>query len=423
MSFMDKVERVGYRIGKQKHILAMRDSVFLAMPLILIGSVFVIIQAFPIPAWETFLTETGAMDYLGGVTNATFGIIGLITVFGIAKRLADSYDVDGNGAGVIAIASYLMLIPAVDNQIAFGYLGSRGLFVALLVGMLTGELFRFFVQRNWVIRMPDSVPPAVSRSFSSLIPGFLIILTFIAIDLSVKALGFSDIYQVAIVVLAEPLKLASNSLWGTLLAVLLNSLVWLCGIHGGQLISSVMDPIWLMNTDANRVAWQAGQELPFIVTKPFLDNFAWVGGGGATFGLAIFLFFFVKSRQNKALGKVALVPNFFSVNEPMLFGFPIVLSLHLAIPFIVTPLVTGTVSYLAMYFGLVHKTVGIVIPWATPPIISGYLSTGGHISGSLLQIVNIIISFLIYYPFVKRIDQKMKREEEQHEATAQLSGE
>lgn len=354
----------------------------------------------------------GAMDYLSGMITGTFGIMGLVAVFGIAKRLADSYKVDGTSAGVIALASYLMLVPLKEGTMSTGYFGSRGLFVAVVVGLITGELFRLLIQKHIVIKMPDSVPPMVAKSFTSLIPAFTIISTFIGIDLFFKSLGFTDIFQVMLVVLAEPLKGASNTLWGALLAILFNSVVWLFGVHGGQLVSSIMDPIWFMTTDANREAWQAGTELPFIVTKPFLDNFAWVGGSGASIGLAIFLFFFAKSNQNKTLGKLAIVPDLFSVNEPMLFGFPIVLSLDLAIPFILTPLMTGTVSYLAMDWGLVHKTVGIMIPWATPPIISGYLSTGGHISGSILQIVNILISVAIYYPFAKRIDNRMKKEEE-----------
>lgn len=411
-TLLDKIERFSYKIGQQKHIIALRDGMILTMPLILVGSLFVIIQSFPVPAWEEFLVSIGAMGYLGGVITGTFGIMGLVAVFGIAKRLADSYKVDGTSAGVIALASYLMLVPLKEGTMSTGYFGSRGLFVAVVVGLITGELFRLLIQKNIVIKMPDSVPPMVAKSFTSLIPAFAIISTFIGIDLLFKSLGFTDIFQVMLVVLAEPLKGASNTLWGALLAILFNSVVWLFGVHGGQLVSSIMDPVWFMNTDANREAWQAGAELPFIVTKPFLDNFAWVGGSGASIGLAIFLFFFAKSKQNKALGKLAIVPDLFSVNEPMLFGFPIVLSLDLAIPFILTPLVTGTVSYLAMDWGLVHKTVGIMIPWATPPIISGYLSTGGHISGSILQIVNILISVAIYYPFAKRIDNRMKKEED-----------
>lgn len=412
-TFLDKIEQFSYKIGQQKHIIALRDGMVQTMPLILVGSLFVIIQSFPVPAWEAFLTEVGAMSYLGGLITGTFGIMGLVAVFGIAKRLADSYKVDGISAGVIALAAYLVLVPLQEGMMSTGYFGSRGLFVAVVVGLITGELFRILIQKNIVIKMPESVPPMVAKSFTSLIPAFVIISSFAGIDLLFKALGFTDIFQVMLVILAEPLKGASNTLWGALLAVLFNSVVWLFGVHGGQLVSSIMDPVWFMNTDANREAWQAGLELPFIVTKPFLDNFAWLGGSGASIGLAIFLFFFAKSQQNKALGKLAIVPDIFSVNEPMLFGFPIVLSLDLAIPFILTPLVTATVSYLAMDWGLVHKTVGIMIPWATPPIISGYLSTGGHISGSILQIVNILIAVAIYYPFVKRIDNRMRKEEEE----------
>lgn len=411
MSYIEKIENFAYKVGKQKHILAVRDGMVLAMPLILIGSLFVIIQSFPIVKWEKYLIDTGAMNYLGNIINGTFGLMGLIAVFGIAKRLADSYKLDGTNAGVIAVASYIILIPSSEGKISLGYFGSRGLFIALIVGLITAELYKFFISKNIVLKMPDSVPPAVSKSFITLIPGFFIIIFFVLVDLLFKGLGYADVYEVVLKILAEPLKYASNTFLGALLAILFNSLVWLCGIHGGQLVGSIMDPIWFMNTDANRIAYQAGQELPYIVTKPFLDNFAWVGGSGAVIGMAIFLFFFAKSNQNKQLGKLSFVPDLFSVNEPMLFGFPIVLSLNLAIPFIITPLVTGTIAYYSMYFGLVHKTVGIVIPWATPPIISGYLSTGGHISGSILQIVNIFVSFIIYYPFLRKIDNKMLKEE------------
>lgn len=412
MSLAEKVEILAYKIGKQKHLLAVRDGMILSMPLILIGSLFVIIQSFPVESWDAWLKATGASAYMGNIINATFGIMGLVAAFGVSKKLADVYKTDGTSAGVIGIAAYLMLMPTEKGMVSFGFFGSRGLFVAIIVGLITGEIFRLLIQKNIVIKMPDSVPPAVARSFTSLIPGFVITLTFVVLDLSIKAIGFSDVFEVMIVVLAEPLKFASNTFLGALLAILFNSVVWLFGVHGGQLIGSIMDPVWMMNTEANLKAYQAGQEVPFIVTKPFLDNFAWVGGSGATIGLAIFLFFFAKSKQNKTLGKLAFVPDWFSVNEPMLFGFPIVLSLQLAIPFILAPLVTGTIAYTAMSIGLVHKTVGIMIPWATPPIISGYLSTGGHISGSILQIVNIIVSFLIYYPFVKRIDNHMRKEEQ-----------
>ncbi len=158
MTFVEKMEELAYKVGKQKHLLAIRDGMVLSMPLILIGSIFVIIQSFPVPAWESYLTSVGAMGYLGTVINATFGIMALVAVFGIAKKLADIYKTDGTSAGIIALAAYLMLIPSSEGMISFGYFGSRGLFVAIVVGLLTGEIFRILIQRNIVIKMPESVP-------------------------------------------------------------------------------------------------------------------------------------------------------------------------------------------------------------------------------------------------------------------------
>lgn len=255
----ESFERFSYKLGQQKHIKALRDGMILAMPLILVGSFFVIIQSFPIVAWEEYLIKIGAMQYLSSVITGTFGIMGMISVFGIAKRLADSYKVDGTSAGIIALAAYFVLIPITDGAMSTGFFGSRGLFVAIVVGIITGELFRILIQKNLVIKMPDTVPPMVAKSFTSFIPALIIICVFIVIDLLFKMIGFADVFQVALQILAEPLRYASNTLWGALFAVLFNSTVWLFGVHGGQLVGSIMDPVWFMNTDANRLAWQAGE--------------------------------------------------------------------------------------------------------------------------------------------------------------------
>ena len=145
-----------------------------------------------------------------------------------------------------------------------------------------------------------------------------------------------------------------------------------------------------------------------------MDSIVWMGGGGATIGLAIVMFFFARSKQNKILGKLALPPGLFNINEPLLFGLPVVMNLKIWIPFILAPVATTIVSYYAMYFGLVAKTTGVIIPWATPPIISGYLATGGKISGALLQVVTILLTIIIYYPFFRSIDNEYKKEEEKN---------
>ena len=262
--------------------------------------------------------------------------------------------------------------------------------------------------------MPENVPPAVARSFAALIPSTVILLFWGLIAfLSVK-LGYDSLFDMVVKLVSTPLIIVGTGIIATILSVIFNSLFWGIGIHGGQIVGAVMNPIWLTASDQNRLAYEAGKELPHIVTSTFMDSIVWMGGGGATIGLAIVMFFFARSKQNKILGKLALPPGLFNINEPLLFGLPVVMNLKIWIPFILAPVATTIVSYYAMYFGLVAKTTGVIIPWATPPIISGYLATGGKISGALLQVVTILLTIIIYYPFFRSIDNEYKKEEEKN---------
>ena len=172
-----------------------------------------------------------------------------------------------------------------------------------------------------------------------------------------------------------------------------------------------MLPLLLQNSDANRIAYQAGQELPNIITYEFLYNFVFTGGAGCVIALAILIFLFSKSKENKTLGKLSIAPVSFQVAEPLLFGFPTILNFKMVIPFVTAPVVTTLITYYAMKFGIVSKPIGAVVPWTTPPIISGFLATGGKLSGALIQIVTIAVNMLIYYPFFKLDDnEKLKVE-------------
>lgn len=418
MSIVKTFEKIGYKLGQQKHLISLRDGITLTMPLILAGSIFIIITSLPIPGWEEMVNNLGIAPWFDRITRSSFGIMALIAVFGIAKSLAEKYNVDGVSAGVIALSSYILLIPTITGDelsIGFSNLGSKGLFVAIVVGLITAEIFRIFIQKNITIRMPDGVPPAVSKSFSALIPGTLILLFWGVVFVLVNKLGYSSIFEMIFRLISEPLTFITTGIIGTLLAVMFNSLFWAIGIHGGQMVSSIMGPIWLTASDQNRIALEAGKELPHIVTSTFMDSLVWMGGGGTTIGLAIILFIYAKSKQNKMLGKLSFAPGLFNINEPILFGLPVVMNFKIMIPFILAPMVTTIITYYSIYFGLVAKTTGVIIPWATPPIISGYLVTGGHISGAVIQIITIIISILIYLPFFISIDNDILKLEELNE--------
>lgn len=408
---------VAGKIGSQRHLLAVRRGMLLSMPLIIIGSLFLIIGNLPFNGWTDWLHASGQLDvWLGKIVNGSFGLMGLVAAFGIAYNLADSYETDGAAAGVLALSSYLILTPYTfdldkNPTISYSYMSSSGLFVAILVGLITADIFRRFLQKNIVIKMPEGVPPEVSRSFAALLPG-LVIITFWGILQKVfEVSSLNDIFNVITTTLGVPLGFLGGTLPGTIFAVGLTSLFWFAGISGGDIVGSIMNPIWLQNAGDNLTAFQSHEALPHIITYSFVYNFIFIGGGGATLAFVALLMFRGKSNQSKMIGRLAFAPGIFNINEPVLFGLPIVLNPVMIIPFVLVPMVNATVTYFAMATGLVAKTAGVVVPWTTPPIISGYLATGGHISGSILQVVMLIVSAVLYYPFFKAMDlQNLKAE-------------
>lgn len=259
---------------------------------------------------------------------------------------------------------------------------------------------------NIQIKMPESVPPAVSRSFEALIPGFVIILLWALVYAGLGLTPFGNIHQILQVLLGKPLSAFGGSLIGAIIIAILTSAFWFIGIHGGNLTGAIMSPIWLSLTAENTKVYAQNSHatMPHIITQPFMDLFVYMGGGGATIGLVIAFLLIAKSAQFKTLTKLIVAPGIFNINEPIMFGVPVVLNIKLIIPFILAPVANAVIAYTAMATGLVHATVGIALPWTMPPIISGFLATGSHFSGAILQIVLLIIDTLIYLPFVKVTD-------------------
>jgi PTS system cellobiose-specific IIC component len=351
---------------------------------------------------------------MGIVVNSTFGVMALISSFGIANSLVKQYKLDGNVAGVISLCSFLIVTPLTeDGGINMAFMGSKGLFVAIIIGLTVGEIFRKLVEANIVIKMPEGVPPAVSRSFVALIPASICLTLFWIIRLLVGYFGNTNVHDLIGTILGVPLTYVGGGFVGGLFAVIFTGLFWSVGILGWDIVQSVLNPVWLQMLDENRVAFQAGQEVPHILNTTFFNVFVWMGGSGSIIGLAILLMFFSKSQRNKELGKLGFAPNIFNISEPIMFGLPVVMNPLILIPFTITPIVIYMVSYFAMATGLVAKTAGVLVPWTMPPILGGYLATGGHISGAILQLVCLFISVAIYYPFFKMLDTQYYKEEKQ----------
>ncbi|MBA4492884.1 PTS cellobiose transporter subunit IIC [Paenactinomyces guangxiensis] len=420
---------VAEKIGNQRHLQSIRDGLILLMPFVIIGSLFLIIATLPIPGYKEMIKELFG-EKLSYPVTATMDIMGLIASVGIAYRLAERYKVDALSAGVISLSAFLLATPQtldftpegakqaveVTGVIPVMWMGSKGIFVAMVLAILSTEIYRWFVQKKLVFKMPAGVPPSVTKSFAAIVPGLVVLTIVWLLRLLIEQTEFGNIHNIIAALLSEPLKQLGGSLIGTLIAVLLMQLFWSIGIHGDAVVGSVMLPVYLSLMDENRKVFEAdpGADLPNVITSQFIDLWINMGGSGTTFALVFLMLFAARSRQMKGLGRVAIGPGLFNINEPVIFGTPIVMNPLFIIPFILTPIAMVLVTYFAMSSGLVGKPTGVAIPWTTPILFSGYLATG-KISGSILQVVNFFIALAIYYPFFRIWDRQRLQEEKTEE--------
>ncbi|MGX7272568.1 PTS sugar transporter subunit IIC [Enterococcus haemoperoxidus] len=400
------------KLANQRHLRAIRDGIIATLPLIIIGSFFLIIAFPPLPAdWgiTQFLTSNAATILLP--YRMTMYIMTLYATFGIGASLSKTYNLDVISGGILATIAFLLTfvpvnIPAeaLDAAGTTGFvlpmanLGGGGMFVGIITSILAVEIYRITDKSRFKITMPEQVPPAVARSFETLTPTLIVIL---GISTLTYFIGFD--WHSTISKIVSPLVSAADSLPSVLLLIFMITFFWSFGIHGVSIVGSLARPLWLQLLDGNTAAMAAGKELPNIAAEPFYQWFIWIGGSGCTIGLALLLAFKTKSQFASKLGKATLAPAIFNINEPLIFGTPIVLNPILIIPFIITPMVTATIAWFATQFGLVNRVI-FTAPWTLPGPIGAYLATGGDWRAAVLNIVLIIISVVIYYPFVMIYD-------------------
>lgn len=433
-SFLEnKVMPVAAKVAGQRHLQALRDGLILTMPLLIIGSLFLIIRWLPWfgdPDRPYMITSPFLQNILNIPYDATFNTMALVAAFGIAYRLAESYKVDALSAGAISLVTFLVVTPFqtvftladkstvdVTGVIPTAFTGSAGLFVAIIIALVSTEIYRFIIQKDITIKMPDGVPPSVAKSFVALIPGFVVIVFFWVVRIGIEQTSFENIHNVVKDLLQQPLSNLTGTLAGSLVVAFLIHLLWTTGLHGATIVGGVMSPIWLSAAAENAAALSAGQEIPNTFTGQFFEIFIHTGGSGSTLALVVGMVLFAKSQQLKQLGRLSVGPGIFNINEPITFGMPIVMNPVMMIPFILTPMALVIVTYIGMEFFGVAKPNGAVPPWTTPIFVGGFLATG-KISGVIMQVVNFAIAFAIYYPFMKSYDKTLVKQEQEANTTA-----
>jgi len=412
------------KLGKNEILIAIRDGFLVSTPLIIVGSIFLLIANFPITDWSEIVAGVfgeGWEQYFTAVSRASFDMISVFSAFGIAYSYAKQKDVNPVAAGAVALASFVIITTTSHDVfvnadgagfrgLSFEALGSRGLFTAMVVSLVASAIFIAVVKRGWVIKMPDAVPPAVSASFAALIPTAIIFILFFFVRLGFALTPYDTAQNFVYVLLQTPLAGLGKSFGFEIIYQFLSTLFWFFGVNGPAVTNTVFSPIHTLMTVENLEAFQAGKDLPNIFTGPFSDFFCNFGGAGSTLSLIILMLTTCKSQRLKQLGRLSVVPGIFGINEPIIFGLPVVLNPIIVIPFLIVPVMNTFLAQLATMAGIIPYTTGVTLPWSTPIFISGLVATNSIIA-SFFQLGLLALGCLVYLPFIKILDKEYLREE------------
>lgn len=409
-------------LGNNKYLKAISSGFIAIMAATIVGSMFTLLGNLPFEGWTNWLAETGLSNLLALPGQCTTDLIAVYAVFFIAYNLAKSFDVDGAGAGLSCLVSFFIItgrttvytaaasdaatLSALDST----YLGAKGLFSAMIIALIGARIYIAIVKKGWVIKLPDSVPPNVANSFTSLIPAFFVVIVFLAVSLVCSFTPYKNLHTMIFTIIqANLMRFIGNNIFSFLFFNFMTNILWFFGLHGGNIVGSITNPVYTPLALENLAAFEAGQKtMPYIITSAFGKSFTF-GGVGSMFGLAILMCFFAKSKQYKMLGKLSLPTTFFFINEPLLFGIPVVLNPMLFLPLMFTTPILGTLTYFVMKIGLVPIPHGLQIPWTTPPVINGFLQGGWALA--LWELIMVFATIAIWYPFFKMGDKVALSEE------------
>lgn len=396
-------------------IIALKDGMLAILPLTVVGSLFLILGQFPFKGLNQAIANVFGPEWTEPfmqVYSGTFAIMGLISCFAIAYAYAKNSGVEPLPAGVLSLSSFFILmkssyIPvkgeAIADAISKVWFGGQGIIGAIIIGLVVGAIYTWFIQHHIVIKMPEQVPQAIAKQFEAMIPAFVIFLLSMIVYLIAKVTTGGTFIEMIYDIIQVPLQGLTGSLYGAIGIAFFISFLWWFGVHGQSVVNGIVTALLLSNLDANKSLLAANRLTldngAHIVTQQFLDSFLILSGSGITFGLVIAMLFAAKSKQYKALGKVAAFPAIFNVNEPIVFGFPIVMNPVMFLPFILVPVLAALIVYGAIAVGFMQPFSGVTLPWSTPAIISGFMVGGWQ--GALVQIVILAISTAVYFPFFK----------------------
>lgn len=423
---IEKAKPFFEKVSRNKYLRAVKDGFISAMPVVLFSSLFMLIAYVPNIFDFYWSPEVEAM--IVKPYNYSMGILGLLVAGTTAKALTGSFNrdlektnqINDTSTMLASIVGFLLLSSdAIEGGFGSGYLGTTGLISAFTSAFIVVNIYNLFIKNNITIKMPDEVPPNIAQTFLDVIPFAATTLVLYGVDLLVRQ--FSGVNFAAMVIqMFQPLFSAADGYLGLAIIYGAMAMFWFIGIHGPSIVEPAVSAIMFVNLDMNLELLQAGEHASHALTPGIQYFVATMGGTGATLVVPFMFMWLAKSKQNKAIGKAAVVPTSFGVNEPILFGAPLILNPVFFIPFILTPIVNVWI-FKAFVDILGMNSFMYFLPWTTPGPIGLILGTGIAPLAILLAVVLVVVDVLIYYPFFKVYDKEILEKEllEAEEGTTQ----
>lgn len=385
-------------LSDNTYLSAIRAGMVSVVPLTIIGGLFMVLSYLPVPGWEARVEKY--LPLLQIPVTATFGLLGVFVALAIGYDLGQRLKQEAIvSAGMSMLIFLLVQLETKDQTLVMSGLGSKGLFSAILVAIITVRVQKFFTDRSLVIKLPASVPSVVYESFLSLSPMLFLVLMFWTIRF-VLGIDINVLLQKGF----EPLVTALNTLPGILGYAFLVTLLWSIGINGDNTMDAIVAPIFLQYIAENVDAMNKGLPMPYITANGFFTTYVNVGGTGATLALALIMLN-SKDPAYRRVSRISLPTQIFQINEPIFFGFPIVLNPIFMIPYVLNALILTASTYWLMKVNIIQRPF-VNVPWTTPPIIGHYLVSGGDWKAAVWGAVSILIAMVIYYPFAKAAERQ-----------------
>jgi PTS system cellobiose-specific IIC component len=400
-----KISPLLNKIQKSKLANGVSGGMMVAMPVTLLGAFAALFLNLQIPAWKSFIAVTGIAYALNIAIMFSTNFLAVVFGVTIASSYSKQYKEDGAVPALIALVCFFIVTPFTTDKgvttITMQWLGAPGIFSAIIISLVSTRVYIYIKQKGFTIKMPSTVPPVVSSSFSSLIPGFAAITIFLIVSALFAATPFKTMHQFIYTFVQTPLQGVGGNIVSIIILWTFAQVLWFFGIHGTLVIYSVVLPIFTAMDAAQLTAYSAGEALPNITGRAFVSTYT---VAGSAIGFALLMLFVAKSKQYKTLGKLTAVPSLFGISEPLVFGTPLVFNFKFVIPFVFMNAINLTIAYLLTAAGIVPRVAGMTPMSGMPIIFSGLMEGSWKIA--VLQVALVGLSTLVWYPFFRKADKE-----------------